>query len=141
MVDIRKVNSLSPEEIELAVKLRSLLKDANQIVSLILKAYKFSMKELKIVVWSDMSSTEYLSHNGVWQGIYSGKKYEIVCTEQDVYEYLKAKYLVDNDFVSSYEVNGIPTEYGEKAIVCEYFLKFVERTKNVLMEEKTNGDN
>ena len=135
MVDMRKVDSLSPEEIELVVKLRSILTEAEETVALIQKAYKFSMKELKIVVWSDVSTTEYLSHNGVWQGVYSGKKYEVVCSVQDVYEYLKAKYLVDNRFVSSSEINGIPTEYGEKAIVCDYFLKFVERTKNILAED------
>lgn len=139
MVDMRKVDNLSPEEIELVVKLRSLLTEAEETVALIQKAYKFSMKELKIVVWSDLSTTEYLSHNGVWQGVYSGKKYEVICSVQDIYEYLKAKYLVDNKFVSSREINGIPTEYGEKADVCDYFLKFVERTKDIL-KEKTNAD-
>lgn len=127
MFDVEKIKSFTVDEIIIMNELLDVAKEAKEAAKLICDTYQFPMREDKITVWSDEHNAEYLTHNGVWQARYLHQQYDVDCSEDSIFKYFKAEYLVSNGFCKEY--NGCyTTEEGDMAKIAGYFRVFVANT-------------
>lgn len=128
-VDIDKVKSLTPDELQLALALIDVAKDAREASELIIESYKFIAKEKNKVVYKDKDQgiEESYNRDGIWTRIHQGKKYTVDCSIEGIYDIFCAEYLIENKIANSLE-NDLPTEYEDKAKTAFYFREFVNRT-------------
>ena len=131
MVDIKKISSLTPEEIKAVVPLNDIVKEAEEANKIIFETYLFKAKQHDLTVYSDGSNTETFSHNGIWKANYNHHEYTVTCTKEGIYEIFLAEYLVSKKYVKEME-NELLTEFGEKNETAGYFRDFLTRT----MEKK-----
>lgn len=142
MFDMEKIKNLTADEIIIVNGLADVAKEAKEAAKLIPCVYTFPMNKNKIRLWGDGCNEEYITHDGVWQARYLHQEYDIKCTEDEIFDYLKAEYLVSKGFVQEFSSNSdyTYTEEGEKAHICKYFRVFLEKTKDLYMKiiEKNN---
>lgn len=90
-----RIYELTAEELEIALKLNELRKEAERIVEKIRLGYRcFGVMQDKIKLWDDNCNAEYLTHSGVWQARYLHEAYDVECNVDRVYELLKNEYLI-----------------------------------------------
>lgn len=131
MFDMEKIKKLTADEIIIVNGLVDVAKEAKEAAKLIPCVYTFPMNKSKIRIWGDECNEEYITHDGVWQARYLHQKYDVKCTEDEIFDYFKAEYLVSNGFANECSDNGCYTTEGEKAHICRYFRAFLERTKDL----------
>lgn len=127
MFDIEKIASLTVDEVIIMNELLDVAREAKAFAKLIRDTYQFPMGEDKITVWSDAYNAEYLTHNGVWQARYLHQEYDVDCSEDSIFKYLRAEYLVSHGFSKEYE-GCYTTEEGKMAEIARYFRVFVANT-------------
>lgn len=136
MFDVEKIKSFTVDEVIIMNELLDVAKEAKEFAKLIRDTYQFPMGEDKITVWSDGHNAEYLTHNGVWQARYLHQSYDVECSEDSIFKYLRAEYLVSHGFCKEFE-DGSRTEDDRMAFISRYFRSFVVRTVN-LASSKAN---
>lgn len=130
MFDIEKIKSFTVDEVIIMNELLDVAKEAKEFAKLIRDTYQFPIGEDTITVWSDSHNAEYLTHNGVWQARYLHQSYDVECSEDSIFKYLRAEYLVAHGFCKKFKGCYI-TEEGEIADITRYFRSFVVRTVNL----------
>lgn len=133
MFDMATIDKLTPDEINIAVKLKELAEEARKASDLIHATYHcFGINEEIVEVWHDKKNKnhEYLTHTGVWQARYLHKSYDVVCTSKDIFDLFKAEFLIAHKYVSEIE-NGVYSSYGRKKETCRYFREFIRLTENI----------
>lgn len=140
MFNMEKIMNLTADEIIIVNGLNDVAKEAKEVAKLITCVYTFPMNKDKIRIWGDGYNDEYITHDGVWQARYLHQTYDVKCTEDEIFDYFKAEYLVVNGFANKHRDNGTYTEEGEKAYICQYFRSSLEKTKALYMKniEKNN---
>ena len=137
MYDMNKIMSLNADEILIINGLQDVAKEAKEAAELIRKTYVFHIGEDIIEVRHDrdMNNFEYLTHDGVWQARYLHQSYDIKCSEDEIFKYFRAEYLVENGFAP--ELSGsYYTEEGEMKSICRYFRSFLNRTREIYENSK-----
>ena len=139
------VLEMKVDEILMVNGLAEVAKEAKESAEIISKAYAkaFGIKEDKIVVWNDAYNAEYLTHDGIWQARYVHQTYDVECTADGIFDYLKADYLIQNGYASPYmEDSCYLSPEGAKQEVVRYFRVFVNRAKELissLAQENANS--
>lgn len=135
---MEEIMNMKVDEILLLNELVGVAREAKEAAKLISEIYSkaFGINEEKIEVWhdSDNYNYEYLTHNGFWQARYLHQTYDVECTADGIFEYFKAEYLVNNNYVARCKNGCYLTEEGEKAEIAEYFRAFVSRTKELVFK-------
>lgn len=131
MFDMEKIMNLTADEIIIVNGLNDVAKEAKAVSKLISCVYTFPMNKNKIKILEDLYNKEYITHDGVWQARYLNQSYDIKCTEDEIFNYFKAEYLVENGFVKKGSDNDDYKEEVEKANICKYFRAFLKRTKEL----------
>lgn len=129
MVDLEKIQRLTPDEVEVVCAMQEMTKTAEEMSELVRNAYHFRLGEDRIRVWNDEHNAEFLTHDGWWQARYIHQEYEVTCTKECIFKYLVAEYIVNNNLhkdAPSLQKAG----FEEEAMVFGYFRAFIERTKN-----------
>ena len=133
-MDELKVMSLTLQEVAEAVKMREALAVsvvvAEKLIREVYHDFKFDVAEERIKIWSDGNSTEYLTNKGVWQARYLHRSYDVPCTMEGIFEALKGGYFMTCDATP---------EIKERAQLCSYFKRFLERTQK-LKEERGKAE-
>ena len=134
---LENILALSVNEIIILNDLADVAKKAKKDAEIIRKAYanSFGIGEDKIEVWRDRdcNNYEYLTHSGVWQARYLHQSYDVRCTEDEIFRYYRAEYLIENGFEK--ETNGnCYTEAGELKFIVRYFHSFVRLAQKKLEE-------
>ena len=124
MVNLEKLQKLTPEEVEVVCAMQELAKTAKEMAELVREAYRFRFGEDKICIWKDEYNAEYLTHSGVWQARYLHQEYEVTCTMEKIFEYLVAEHIVKNKL---HEEDSKYVEEDLKAF--GYFRASIERIK------------
>lgn len=136
------ITNMKVDDILMLNGLVGVAKEAKEAADIISKAYSkgFGIKEDKIEVWRDRDSNnfEYLTHDGIWQARYLHQSYDVDCTADGIFDYLKAEYLIKNGYTAGQRGCYLTAE-GEKAMVVAYFRTFVHRTKELIGSD-TNED-
>lgn len=128
MVNLAKIQKLTPEEVEVVCAMQELPKTAEEMAKLVREAYRFRFGEDKICVCDDGNNKECLTYEGKWQARYLHQEYDIACTKDEIFEYLVAEYIVTNRLhLDASDFEKVNFEEGAKAI--GYFRRFIERTK------------
>lgn len=127
MFDYSIIKTLTPKDVLILNELYTLAKQAEEAEKQIKAKYLFRVGEDKIEVWHCDYNTEYLTHDGIWQARYLHQSYDVECTAETIFEYMKANYMVKQGYAEEYSVNNY-TEEGEKALIFRYFNNFIERT-------------
>lgn len=122
------VMKLTPDEIILMNGLVSVAKEAKEVAELIRTSFSnsFGIGVDRVEVWHDDYNHEYLTHDGVWQARYLHQTYDVKCTVEEIYNYFRAEYLVDNGFVGEFDGSRY-TEAGRMKAICSYFRAFVQK--------------
>ena len=128
MFDYSDIEALEPDDIIILNGLLPLAEKAKEAEEMIKEVYVFHMGENKITVWEDECNTEYLTFEGIWQARYINQVYDIECSAETIFEYMKSDYLVKNEIIASEEHSHF-TEEGQRAFVFKYFNTFLKRTK------------
>lgn len=137
MFDIEKIKSFTVDEIIIMNELLDVAKSAKEAAKLIRDTYQFPMGEDKIELWNDGYNAEYITHSGVWQARYLNQQYDVSCSENSIFEYLKAEYLVSHGFCKEYE-GCYATDEGEMARIAAYFRSFINKTRQLYERNKAN---
>lgn len=132
--------TMKVDELLMLQGLAEVAKEAKEAAEIISKAYAkaFGIKEDKIVVWNDSHNYEYLTHDGIWQARYLHQTYDVDCTADGIFEYLKADYLIQNGYASPYmEDSCYLSPEGTKQEVVRYFRVFVNRASKLISSESS----
>lgn len=138
MYDMNKIMSLNADEILIVNGLQDVAKEAKEAAELIRKTYVFHIGEDKIEVWHDrdMNNFEYLTYSGVWQARYLHQTYDVECSEDEIFQYFRAEYLVDNGFVPETSECRY-TEEGQMKSISKYFRRFLKDTRSLYESQQT----
>lgn len=135
MFDMEKIKNLTADEIIIVNGLVDAAREAKEAAKLIRDTYSFGIGEERITIWKDQYNAEYLTHEGVWQARYLHQTYDIKCSEDEIFKYFIAEYLIKNGFAK--EVEGCyRTEEGEMKLVCGYFRDFLKVTRQKYEKEQ-----
>lgn len=129
MFAFKNSKDLTKSDIRILEEIASLSAKAQDAEKQIKKTYLFHIGEDKICIWGYNcdGNCEYLTFDGVWQGRYNNQSYDIVCSAENIFEYMKADYLVKNGYVDKVCGNQC-TEESKKAHIFGYFQSFLKRT-------------
>lgn len=123
-MDIQELINLTTDEVLIVVELQKLVVEATEASRLIYKVYKcFGIGEDKIVVWNDGNNYEYLSYSGVWQVRYLHQTYDVICSNDGIFDLFKAEYFVENGYANE------DAELRKKAEAAKYFRSFIKQTE------------
>ena len=128
MFDYESIKNLTEEDVLILNGLIALAKKAEEAAEIVKATYLFHIGEEKIEVWSDQYNHEYLTCDGVWLARYLHQTYDVECTKQSIFDYMKAEFLIENGFVKEYDGNSY-TEEGKMRQVFRYFKVFLKNTK------------
>ena len=133
------VMGMTVDEILILNGLVPIAREAKEAAEAIQQAYShgFGIGQDKIEVWRDRDANnfEYLTHGGVWEARYLHQTYDVVCSADSIFEYLRAEYLINNGFAKEYTEDFCRTPEGEYMEVVRYLRSFIARTKD-LVEKK-----
>lgn len=130
MFDIEKIKSFTVDEVIIMNELLDVAKSAKEASKLIRDTYQFPMGKDKIELWSDEHNAEYLTKDGVWQARYLHQEYDVDCSENSIFKYLRAEYLVSHGFCKEHEGCYV-TEEGKMARIAGYFRVFINKTREL----------
>lgn len=138
MFNIEKITGLTVDEVIIINELLDVAKEAKNAAKLIRDTYQFPLGTDTIEVWSDETNYEYLTHAGTWQARYLHQEYDVDCSSEDsIFKYLRAEYLVENEFCEEY--NGCyRTEEGKMAYISKYFRSFLVKTRKLYESNNAN---
>lgn len=128
MFDYASIKKLTCNDTIILNSLVPLAEQAKEAEKQIKETYLFHIGEDKIELWHDDYNHEYLTRDGVWQARFLHQTYDVECTAETIFEYMKAEYFIQNGFTEQYEGNRY-TEDGEKAFIFRYFKSFLKRTE------------
>lgn len=126
MFNYETIQNLSPDDVIIINDLVVLAEKAKEIEQKIRENFTFKMGEDKIELWHDEYNHEYLTHDGVWQARYLHQTYDVKCTAEEIFEYMKAEYLIDKGFVPEIKESRFTAE-GAKRQIYRYFSSFVNK--------------
>ena len=125
MFDYESINNLSAKDVEILNGLLPLAEEAKRAEEAIKAVYCFSIGEDKIEVWGDEYNHEYITHDGTWQARYLHQSYDVKCTAEEIFQYLKASFLIKKGFAQEC-VNSRFTKEGEMTHIFAYFERFMK---------------
>ena len=127
------IMELTVDQILLLNGLTEVAKEAKEAAELIQKAYShaFGIGEDKIEVWKDRDANnfEYLTHDGIWQARYLHQSYDVKCTSDEIFVYLRAEYMIKHGFAKEYTDSYCITKEGELAEIVRYFRAFISKVR------------
>ena len=137
MFDYASIKKLSPNDVLILNSLSPLAEKAKEIEKQIKETYLFHIGEKRIAIWHDENNYEYLTYDGVWQARYLNQTYNVECTAETIFEYLKANYLIEKGYVKKYDGNHY-TEEGKMASAFFYFNNFMNKTADKYSQTNTD---
>lgn len=129
-IDIEKLTSLTADEIQIAIGLNEVAKEAEKHANIILKAYRcFGIGENRIEVWHDeIDNSEYLTHNGIWEGKHLGQLFKVKVSKNDIFKIYASKWLINNGYIKPSD--DFFAEHADRKLTASYFRDFVSRIEN-----------
>lgn len=127
MFEYENIKEMSKNDVLIMQELATLVSQAEEAEKQIKKAYLFRIGEDVITVWSDEHNHENITHDGIWQARYLHQTYDVKCTAEEIFEYMKANFLIEKGYAKDYVDQQITPE-GEKAEVFRYFKTFLNST-------------
>ena len=125
-MDYQTINGMTAEDVCILNGLLPLAEEARKAEEVIRAAYLFHIGEDIIEVWRDDYNSEFITHDGTWQARYLHQTYDVRCTAEEIFKYLKADFLIVNGFANE-SINGHMTKEGEMAQIYKYFKGFIKR--------------
>ena len=138
MFDIEKIKNLTVNEIIAMHDLLNVAKEAKSFAKLIQETYKFPIGVDKINLHSPREGKEYLTHDGVWHGIYPRYSCDVDCSEDSIFKYLKAECLISHGICRKADEQNHATEEYEDSIIAKHFRSFINRTRELYESNKAN---
>ena len=127
MVELKKVDALGIEYMDIISKLPELAEEAKRMSAIVFSKKWFKIGENTITVKEEPGGFyyEYLTYGGIWKvvNIENPEEYEVDCTPEGIYECLKAELYIKRKLVE-YDLYN---EYGKKAEALKYFRRFLRR--------------
>lgn len=137
MFDLQSLAKLNPDDIILLNELLPMAREAKRIEELIKSTYLFHVGEERIQVdTNDDCHCEFLTHDGKWLCSWTRSEYEVLCNAPEIFELMKAKYMLDNNYFEDTEAKKTAEK---KAQTWRHFKSFVVVTEE-LAEEKAKKD-
>lgn len=130
MFDFESILKLGTKETIILKDLYPLAKKAIEAEKLIKETYLFPIGQNSIEIWHDEHNAEYITHDGIWQARYLHQSYNVECTAESIFDYMKAAYLIKNKYVPKF-VEGKQTDEGIKAEIFNYFSAFLKKTEKL----------
>lgn len=131
MFDYASISTITTDDILILKGLLPLAEEARKAEKMIRDTYCFHIEEDRIELWADEYNHEYLTHDGVWQARYLHQTYDVECTADSIFEYMKADYLIENGFAEKLSNDNRLTDVGKKAMIYGYFRNFLKATKRI----------
>lgn len=127
MIDVKAMCKISREELMKLSELYSLAQEATEADILIHNVWTFKIGEKAINILRNEEYSMYLSQgNGdLLVKMSSGEIFNIKCNQEDIFEYFRAEFLINNGY-------DVADEYKEKANICKYLRKFLDKTLEAL---------
>ena len=126
MLNYETIKKLNSDDVIIINDLVTLAEKAKEIDKKIKENFTFKIGEEKIDVWHDNYSREYLTPDGVWHARYLDQTYDVKCTAEEIFEYLKVDYLINKGLVPPIKDHKYTAE-GEKRKIYGYFSSFLNR--------------
>lgn len=130
MFDYESIKKLTADDVLILNGLSELAKKAKEAAEIVKDTYLFHIGEEKIEVWRDEYNHEYLTCDGVWQARYLHQNYDVKCTAETIFEYMKAEFLIEKGFAKEYDGN-LYTKEGEMVQAFRYFKVFLKNTEDM----------
>lgn len=117
-------------EITLINGLEKPAREAKEAAKIIRETYTFMAGKERTEVYHDKTSNnvEFYTRDGVWEARYLDQEYDVPCTEEELFKYFRAEYMVDEKFIDTPEMR-------EMKLVSSYLRKFVSRTREVYLSK------
>ena len=121
---------LGLNEIILINGLEKAAREAKEAAKIIRETYTFMAGKEKTEVYHDKASNnvEFYTRDGVWEVRYLDQEYDVPCTEEELFKYFRAEYMVDEKFIDTPEMR-------EMKLVCSYLRSFISRTKKIYLSK------
>lgn len=139
MFDFATIQTLTSDDVLILTALSPLVEKAKEAEKQIKAVYTFHIGEERITLDSKQYTSASLTRDGLWLFNTRTSHYEIQCNAENIFEHMKANYMVSNKFAPPLDANGYRTPEGEKSEAFSYFRDFLERTSE-LYAQANNSD-
>lgn len=134
MLTYTDIINLSLKDVYVLNALLPIAEEAKNAETLIKSTYSFGVGEEKIEIWHDSVNHEFVTRDGVWQARYLHQTYDVNCTAEEIFEYMKADFLINNSYAPE-AIDGVLTAEGEKAFIYRYFSTFLRHTQELAKKQ------